>query len=260
MSETKNWKSIRSYGIILFRERNKVPEYLMVCRKSTYCYVDFILGKYNDKNTEYLKFMIQNMTYEERNSVVSKPFEDLWMELYSYSRPPSGAFYEYVKTKFGRSKNHFLVLNNNISCKYKHPEWGFPKGRPNNSEDPFDCANRELYEETRIQRGTYKIVQEILPIEERYVGTNGIGYRNVFFLARALKNCTAYLDKTNSAQSREIGFIKWVSAENALELFREHEESKRCVLEQIHSSVMSYLNNENDIGNIGVTKDTEIFV
>ena len=57
MSETKNWRSTRSYGVILARynEHLNIPEYLMVCRKSTYCYVDFILGKYDDKNTDYLK-------------------------------------------------------------------------------------------------------------------------------------------------------------------------------------------------------------
>lgn len=241
MSETKNWKSIRSYGIILFRVRNNNPEYLMVCRKSTYCYVDFILGKYNDKNTEYLKFMIQNMTHDERNAIIAKSFEELWLELYSYSRTPSGAFYEYVKTKFTRIKNQFLVLNDVIVCKYRYPEWGFPKGRPNNSEDPFDCANRELYEETRIQKGTYQVINSILPFEERYVGTNGIGYRNVFFVAQATKNCSAYLDKSNSAQSREIGYIRWVSAEDAKGLFRAHEESKHTILKSIHVSVVSYV-------------------
>lgn len=239
---SNNWKSIRSYGIILFRIKNNEPEYLMVCRKSTYCYVDFLLGKYNDKNTEYLKFMIQNMTYNERNSIVSNNFERLWMELYSYSRPAKGAFFDFVSTKFRKVINQFLLLNSSVACKYKHPEWGFPKGRPNNSEDPVDCANRELYEETRIQKGSYKIVQNILPFEERYVGTNGVAYRNVFFLAEALNNCNAYLDKSNSAQSREIGYIKWATAESALRLFRNHEESKRSVINHIHESILSYIN------------------
>ena len=54
MSETKNWRSTRSYGVILtrFNLQLNAPEYLMVCRKSTFCYVDFILGKYDDKNID----------------------------------------------------------------------------------------------------------------------------------------------------------------------------------------------------------------
>tara|TARA_Y100000389_G_C17469662_1_gene529176 strand:- start:6393 stop:7157 length:765 start_codon:yes stop_codon:yes gene_type:complete len=247
MSESKNWRSIRSYGTILVKINNGIPEYLMVCRKSTYCYVDFILGKYNDKNIDYIKFMIKNMTHKERAAITSKSFEELWKELYSYSRNPSGAFYDYVYAKFERVYPVYLVFNGSISCKYKHPEWGFPKGRPNHSEDPFDCASRELFEETRISKNSYEIISSILPFEEKYVGTNGIGYRNVFFIGFAKDNCTAYLDKTNSAQSREIGYIKWFPYDHALRQFRNHEESKRTVLECIHTKLLDILNKNDDM-------------
>lgn len=239
MSDSKNWRSIRSYGIILVRFINNYPEYLMVCRKSTYCYVDFLLGKYNERNIEYLKFMVKNMTYDERMAIATKPYEHLWRDLYSHSRPSIGAFYDYVATKFYKIRNTFLVLNASLACQYKHPEWGFPKGRPNQREDPFDCAGRELFEETCINRSTYNVLSEILPFEERYVGTNGIGYRNVFFIAKAGYNCKAYLDSTNSAQIREIGFIKWFPYDTAIRQFREHEESKRCVLERVNRAILN---------------------
>ena len=216
----------------------------MVCRKSTYCYVDFLLGKYNDKNSDYLKFMVRNMTYNERYMIITKEYEELWKDLYSNSRNPSGAFYEYVSGKFARIRDTFVVLNATLPCYYKHPEWGFPKGRPNQGEDPFDCACRELFEETRIQKKTYTIDPDIMPFEEKYVGTNGIGYRNVFFIGKAKSNCIAFLDRNNSAQSREIGFIKWFSYESAIHHFRDHEKSKRCILEKIHTTVLEkYCNN-----------------
>lgn len=247
MSDSKNWRSIRSYGIILVRFINNYPEYLMVCRKSTYCYVDFLLGKYNDKNIEYLKFMVKNMTYFERMSITTKTYEQLWTELYSKSRAPTGAFYEYVSSKFEKTRDIFIVLNSSATCKYRHPEWGFPKGRPNHDEDPFDCASRELYEETRLDNSSYEIVRDILPFEERYVGTNGIGYRNVFFIGTAKNNCYAYLDRNNTAQIREIGYIKWLSYDKALRHFREHEESKRCVLEHVNTAILNYYNRFNII-------------
>ncbi len=242
MSDSKNWRSIRSYGIILVRFIHNYPEYLMVCRKSTYCYVDFLLGKYNDKNTEYIKFMVKNMTYGERLSITTKTYEELWKELYSNSRQPQGAFYDYVSNKFHKTRDIFIVLNSTVPCTYKHPEWGFPKGRPNQNEDPFDCASRELYEETRINKYSYNIVPSILPFEERYVGTNGIGYRNVFFIGKAKSNCVAYLDKKNTAQIREIGYIKWFPYEIAIRQFRDHEESKRCVLEHVNQAIISDYN------------------
>ena len=250
MSDSKNWRSIRSYGIILVRFIHDHPEYLMVCRKSTYCFVDFLLGKYSDKNVEYLKFMIKNMTYYERMAITTKTYEELWSDLYSKSRTPTGAFYEYVSQKFYKSRDIFIVLNSTLPCKHRHPEWGFPKGRPNQSEDPFDCASRELYEETRLNRSSYEIIRDILPFEERYVGTNGIGYRNVFFIGKANMNCIAYLDRNNTAQTREIGYIKWFPYEIAIKHFREHDESKRCILKRVNDIVVQYHTNHKNHKNI----------
>tara|TARA_Y100000389_G_scaffold179456_1_gene193529 strand:- start:8403 stop:9194 length:792 start_codon:yes stop_codon:yes gene_type:complete len=246
MSDSKSWKSIRSYGIILFRINSftKDIEYLLVCRKSTYCFVDFILGKYDEKNLEYIKFMIKNMTYSERISISTKSFDDLWSELYNNSRNPSGAFYDYVCAKFNKILHTFLLYNTSLICSYKYPEWGFPKGRPNNNEDPFDCAIRELYEETRIKRGTYNIIPNILPFEEKYVGTNGHSYRNVFFVGNAFQDCVAFIDKTNSSQVREIGYIKWMKFDDAIRIFRTHETSKRCVLQAVNECIMNmYIRN-----------------
>lgn len=245
MSETKNWRSTRSYGVILARynEHLNIPEYLMVCRKSTYCYVDFILGKYDDKNTDYLKFMVKNMTYSERISISTKNFEDLWKDLYYNSRAPNGAFYDYVSSKFYKVRDFFIQFNTSLSCIYKWPEWGFPKGRPNQSEDPLDCATRELYEETRICQDNYKIINTIMPFEEKYVGTNGHSYRNVFFIGKASRECNGHLDKSNTAQAREIGFIKWFKYEDATKQFRDHEESKRAVLSLVHNAVSTYFKN-----------------
>ena len=130
MSETKNWRSTRSYGVILARynEHLNIPEYLMVCRKSTYCYVDFILGKYDDKNTDYLKFMVKNMTYSERISISTKNFEDLWKDLYYNSRAPNGAVYDYVNGQNGvflkddqtNPKIHSIVQQENYMKKHEY--------------------------------------------------------------------------------------------------------------------------------------------
>tara|TARA_B100001173_G_scaffold258931_1_gene231730 strand:- start:1903 stop:2883 length:981 start_codon:yes stop_codon:yes gene_type:complete len=260
MSETKNWRSTRSYGVILARynQHLNIPEYLMVCRKSTYCYVDFILGKYDDKNTDYLKFMVKNMTYSERISISTKNFEDLWKDLYYNSRAPNGAFYDYVSSKFYKVRDCFIQFNTSLSCIYKWPEWGFPKGRPNQSEDPFDCARRELYEETRISQNNYNILTDIMPFEEKYVGTNGHSYRNVFFIGQAHKDCNGHLDKTNTAQAREIGFIKWFKYEDAIKQFRDHEESKRAILNSVHNSVSKYFENTtNHVAHEALVRDIE---
>tara|TARA_Y100000389_G_scaffold112868_2_gene110007 strand:+ start:6250 stop:7008 length:759 start_codon:yes stop_codon:yes gene_type:complete len=246
MSDSKNWRSIRSYGIILVR-KNTIgePEFLLVCRRSTYCYVDYLLGKYNENNMEYFNFMIENMTELERNKIIENSYSDLWNELYSGTRNTNGPFYCYVQTKFQRMLGLFKKQHSILPSIYSSPEWGFPKGRLNLREDPLDCAIRELYEETRIIPEMYSIEKKILPFEEKYVGTNGIGYRNLFCVAFPKVGCKGFIDETNNAQTREIGNIKWMGYMEAMKSFRLNEKSKKCILEKVFQSVLELHNNRS---------------
>lgn len=230
---------IKSYGIILFKLVDGKPQYLMVCRKSTYYFVDYILGKYNEKNREYLKFMIQNMTVSERQSILLNSYEQLWNDLYYDERLPNGNFFDYVKNKFENNKDTFVILNSSINRSFRFPEWGFPKGRREYEEDVFDTACRELCEETSICGQSYDILTNVLPFEETYVGTNGIRYQNIFFIAYAKPNCFPFLDRNNKAQCREIGYIKFLNFEVAIKKFRKHEYSKKCLLEKVHERLKS---------------------
>ena len=240
MSDSKNWRSIRSYGIILVKNYQTTPEYLLVCRKSTYCYVDYLLGKYNEKKIEYLNFMIENMTVQERENILTRPYPELWNELYSSTRPASGSFFNYVMSKFLRMSATFHIHHKSLPKLYKYPEWGFPKGRLNHREDPLDCAMRELFEETRISPSMYEIETSILPYEEKYVGTNGIGYRNFFFVAFSKPGCEGFIDQSNNAQTREIGSIEWMNFEQAMCCFRCLEPSKKQLLREIDTAVRRY--------------------
>ena len=49
---------ITSYGIILFRTMNKVKQFLMIRRKDTFGYIDFIRGKYSPYNIEHIQNII----------------------------------------------------------------------------------------------------------------------------------------------------------------------------------------------------------
>ena len=222
----------------------------MVCRKSTYCFVDFLLGKYSDKNAEYLKFMIKNMTYYERMAITTKTYEELWSDLYSNSRTPTGdSMNMYLKN----SINHeiyllFLIQHCHVNIDIQNGD--FLKVDQTNQKTLSIVRSRELYEETRLNRSSYEIIRDILPFEERYVGTNGIGYRNVFFIGKANMNCIRYLDRNNTAQTREIGYIKWFPYEIAIKHFRDHEESKRCILKRVNDIVVQYHTNHKNHKNI----------
>ena len=50
-------KPITSNGIILFRKTNGKFQYLMICRKDTLGYVDFLRGKYAIYNYNFIRIV-----------------------------------------------------------------------------------------------------------------------------------------------------------------------------------------------------------
>ena len=76
---------IISYGIIAFRKnpaKNNTREYLLIRRKDTLGFVDFMRGKYSIYNKEYILNMIKQMTNEEKRRLLNDSFSKLWNDLW----------------------------------------------------------------------------------------------------------------------------------------------------------------------------------
>ena len=73
---------ITSLGIILFRVKNDAPEYLLICRKDTLGYVEFMRGKYNLENYKYIYNIFEIMTRKERIGLIENDFDTLWNKLW----------------------------------------------------------------------------------------------------------------------------------------------------------------------------------
>ena len=71
---------ITSIGIIVFRPSSNGIQYLMIRRKDSLGYVDFMRGRYPIHNKEYLMNIINEMTLEEKNKLLNIILEDLWRE------------------------------------------------------------------------------------------------------------------------------------------------------------------------------------
>jgi hypothetical protein len=71
----------------------------------------------------------------------------------------------------GETINLTDIVNNSIT-KWTETEWEFPKGRRNFKEKDLDCALREFEEETGISTSKIKLIENVLPIEETFIGTN----------------------------------------------------------------------------------------
>ena len=190
---------ITSHGVICFRIRydhfhkRYYHEYLMVQRKDSLNYIEFIRGKYDLHDTPYIMKMFENMTHTERQRIELLDFYDLWIQLWKTPRihlhekefKESQYKFDQLKRGFMVQEHHRVdlsyILENTVTV-YDEAEWGFPKGRRNINESNFYCALREFYEETRLEPENVQIY-DMKPLEENFIGSNKIRYRHLYYVA-----------------------------------------------------------------------------
>ena len=73
---------ITSNGIILSRFYNNQIEYLMIRRKDSLGFVEFMRGKYNLYNPQYMANIFNEMTNDEKLRISTQSFDDMWSELW----------------------------------------------------------------------------------------------------------------------------------------------------------------------------------
>ena len=59
---------------------------LMIRRKDSMSFTEFIRGKYDINNKEYIKTLLKNMTLKEQALIASEPFEILWKMVFGDDR------------------------------------------------------------------------------------------------------------------------------------------------------------------------------
>lgn len=212
---------IMSFGVICYKIEDNEIKYLMIQRKDSLSFMEFIRGKYDISNLDYIKQLLSNMTISERDMILSVPFEEIWNYLWFQSNSNNKNSKEYYD-----SKNKFNILNESnflknyilsIKSIFNEQEWGFPKGRRKIKENDIDCAIREFYEETRINNYDITIIKDILPFEEIFFGTNGVMYKHIYYVAKLNNNnLNIKIDNSCLEQIREIRSIKWYNYNEVL--------------------------------------------
>lgn len=237
---------IISCGIVLLRgiyEPLKLPvdpttvSALMVKRKDSMAYVEFIRGKYEVSDTEYIKRLISNMTVSEEKAITEQTFETLWTQLWGPSRDTFGGEYDIARDKFNRL-NRFQIVTQ-VQSSFKDPEWGFPKGRRMRGETDLDCAIREFTEETNISREAYSVCEQ-LSFTEIFTGTNGVKYKHVYFIALLENSRLINLkQKLTVSQRREISGIDWKTLAECKKITRPHYSERKRVISEIERAIQS---------------------
>jgi ADP-ribose pyrophosphatase YjhB (NUDIX family) len=239
---------ITSIGIIVFRYNpQNIVEYLMIRRKDTLGYIDFMRGKYSVHNKEYVMNMLKQMTEQEKEVLLSKDFNAAWKRVWgnesissqyrseeSISREKfnllqNGVFY----------KNDFYTLEtmineSNLSETWSEAEWGFPKGRRNYQEKDYECALREFTEETGYNYTHLKNIQNLIPFEEIFTGSNYKSYKHKYYLS--------YMDYNHSLDMKpfeptEVSKMEWKTYEDCLKCIRGYNLEKKRLINNINSTL-----------------------
>jgi 8-oxo-dGTP pyrophosphatase MutT (NUDIX family) len=233
----------------------------MVQRKDSLSFVEFLRGKYDVNNTQYLLKLFTNMTEEERARIESNDFETLWKEMWCKSivQESNKNFtkeYNDSKEKFETLKKGVYIKSvtkgiyffdiqyilSNSSSEFDETEWGFPKGRRNINEDDVHCALREFREETGISPRNIRVCYDIKPLEEVFSGTNKIRYKHVYYVARnSVNNTFGGKDESTppiSPNNIEIKDIKWFDYNEAQNKIRKLNVERRELFKRLNNIIV----------------------
>lgn len=214
---------------------------LMIRRRNSLNYIEFIRGKYNYANKYNVNKLFKLMSREENMKIRKYDFDYLWKELWinTYNNKKFLKEYKSSKKKFDYLKEcmfYDLLTDDNLS-NYIEPEWEFPKGKRNLDEDSLNCAKREFYEETNISINDINIYKSAI-IEEEFKGTNNLNYKNIYYFA----NTNDLSELTNSdSMNYEIGDIKWFSINEAINIIRPYYVSKIKLIYQIYQIIFDLI-------------------
>jgi 8-oxo-dGTP pyrophosphatase MutT (NUDIX family) len=222
----------------------------MIRRKNSFGYIDFMRGKYAPNDLEHLQIMFNEMSIEEKELILTNNFDTLWKLMWGIQ---DNSHQSQFKKEELASLNKFELLKQglpiglngdiitlesiivNSTSTWCETEWEFPKGRRNYQEKDLDCALREFEEETGISKKCITIIENVLPFEEMFLGSNHKSYKHKYFLG--------YLNdevSLHNYQQSEVSKIEWKTLENCLETIRPYNLEKKQLIININKVLQEY--------------------
>jgi ADP-ribose pyrophosphatase YjhB (NUDIX family) len=241
---------IDEYNLLNLSNLTKIDSYkdkikfLVVQRKHSFSYVEFIRGKYDETNSKSFQNLLNLMALNEIEEIIGNEFETLWNELWQKTSKHK-AFqkeFEISQKKFNYIKKNFNLLELvNFKKLYDSPEWGFPKGRRDKNEKNVDCAIREFKEETGLNSDNYIILNRLNTIEETVVGLEKSVFKLVYYIGLSYNQNK--LEMINEHQKYEIGDMKWLTYEEVIPKIRDYYGEKIKMIHKIFFMMVNLIEN-----------------
>ena len=252
---------IISLGIIMYYKDRENIKFLMICRKFTLGFMDFILGKYSLNNLDYIHRIFNEMTIDEKLKILSQSFDDLWFSI-DYNRldvdsdnlsddlrKKIEADYNISKRKFYTIKHGYINKFNqyvnlyqivkNSRYNWLEQEWEFPKGKRKMNESNLDAAIREFGEETNYPIDKMDILLTEQPIVEKYFGSNNKKYKHIYYIGRAHEYIDYNYETLTDHQDIEISNIRWMTYSEAMTTIRPYQIEKKIALAEVLQYIIS---------------------
>jgi len=239
---------ITSYGIVLFRHSDKGLQFLMIRRKDSFGYIDFIRGKYVYYNIEQIQKIVDEMSKNEKERLLSEPFENLWKLLWGDCKIQYKGEEVSSSKKFELIKNGVIVnekkitleeIIKNSSTNWEETEWEFPKGRRNFQEKDIECALREFEEETGYSSKNVNVIENLLPFEEIFIGSNHKCYKHKYYLAY-MSDINDIDSSLENYQRSEVSKLQWKTVSECLESIRPYNLEKKQLIININKVLQEY--------------------
>lgn len=215
--------------------------FLMISRKHSLAYVEFIRGRYKAEKPSQVVYLFKLMSQSEidrikKSLTMENGFDYIWNDMWGSKRANDPALEHNkkdAKSKYDMLKHigvdgpeiglDFMV--NKVTAKFDIDEWGFPKGRRLRNETERECAIREFMEESGYVKDDFRIIDEIEPIVEEFYGTDGAKYRHVYLVAELMSKKVPRNNITES-QKDEVGEITFMNLNMATQTIRPYHIEK----------------------------------
>lgn len=237
----------------IYMKVHDMVKFLMICRRHTLGYSEFIRGRYFIEDKKHIKELFDEMIKDEISRICNNKdnFSVLWENF--WNEPSKNSY----NSEFKKAKFKFDMLTNTYiddkeesivdhfaktaKLQWSNPEWGFPKGRKkiNAHETDLECAMREFEEETGFTKEDYIIIDDMQPFVEDLTGSDSRYYRHIYYVGLSTSDKMPYVDKQNDSQSSEIGNIGYFSLMESLNMIRRHHYKRKEIMSDLFKDMSS---------------------
>ena len=94
----------------------------------------------------------------------------------------------------------------------------------------LDCSKREFMEETGLEKHNFSVFFNLKTLEESFIGTNNIPYKNIYYLGRMNESVSLSINTEKVCQASEISQLGFYNLDTCLGKIRPYNKEKIKIL------------------------------